>query len=605
MKEISLIKKIRSAQRPILGMMAVTMCLASCGDFFDQDSEYVIDADKNHITNASDTLFSVTGIMSCIQTIADRTILLGEVRGDLVDITGNTSSDLRDMALFNVGDDNMYNNPRDYYAIINNCNYFIANADTAFRNNRNERIFLKEYAAVKAYRAWTYLQLALNYGRVPFVTTPILTKEDADRDYETKDITGICEWAINDILPFAETEMPNYSSIKGLDSRLMFIPIYVLLGDLNLWAGHYKEAALCYYNYISKRNGTNSTYPTTTYGMQWNNVTNWLGASDYMWLSSITTETYSENGEAITILPGDSIASQAGYSQLRRLYNSQTDNDYKVSLIPSEGMKDISKAQTYCHVTEKGEVIYAPKNLSGEYNGDLRLARAWEHYDNNAVVNGERLDYAQFVNKFSSRNVHLYRRTLVYLRMAEALNRAGYPRFAYQILSNGVNNRVIEDSIIPHYRADSTWIRQFDFPNTRYVINTLEGFHGNQPLANTQGIHSRGSGFTPYNGHYAMPYDETITDSLQQIAYQQEKVEDMIVDEGALEFAFEGVRFYDLMRVALRRNDPAYLADRVYARRGSAESQTMQGEIKVNLYDPNTWYLNWDKKIGITVDSER
>lgn len=605
MKEISLIKKIRSAQRPILGMMAVTMCLASCGDFFDQDSEYVIDADKNHITNASDTLFSVTGIMSCIQTIADRTILLGEVRGDLVDITGNTSSDLRDMALFNIGDDNMYNNPRDYYAIINNCNYFIANADTAFRNNRNERIFLKEYAAVKAYRAWTYLQLALNYGRVPFVTTPILTKEDADRDYETKDITGICEWAINDILPFAETEMPNYSSIKGLDSRLMFIPIYVLLGDLNLWAGHYKEAALCYYNYISKRNGTNSTYPTTTYGMQWNNVTNWLGASDYMWLSSITTETYSENGEAITILPGDSIASQAGYSQLRRLYNSQTDNDYKVSLIPSEGMKDISKAQTYCHVTEKGEVIYAPKNLSGEYNGDLRLARAWEHYDNNAVVNGERLDYAQFVNKFSSRNVHLYRRTLVYLRMAEALNRAGYPRFAYQILSNGVNNRVIEDSIIPHYRADSTWIRQFDFPNTRYVINTLEGFHGNQPLANTQGIHSRGSGFTPYNGHYAMPYDETITDSLQQIAYQQEKVEDMIVDEGALEFAFEGVRFYDLMRVALRRNDPAYLADRVYARRGSAESQTMQGEIKVNLYDPNTWYLNWDKKIGITVDSER
>ncbi|MBA4140853.1 MAG: hypothetical protein H0X70_10210 [Segetibacter sp.] len=39
-----------------------------------------------------------------------------------------------------------------------------------------------------------------------------------------------------------------------------------------------------------------------------------------------------------------------------------------------------------------------------------------------------------------------------------------------------------------------------------------------------------------------------------------------IINEAALETAFEGNRWPDLLRVALRRNDPAFLADKVYDR---------------------------------------
>ena len=85
---------------------------------------------------------------------------------------------------------------------------------------------------------------------------------------------------------------------------------------------------------------------------------------------------------------------------------------------------------------------------------------------------------------------------------------------------------------------------------------------------------------------YVMPDDSTITDSLARQLYQIEKVEDLIMTEEALELAFEGFRFYDLMRVALRRNDPAYLANRVARRDGVVNTALLS-----LLQDSRNWYL--------------
>src|SRR5574344_328514 len=502
----------------------------SCRDFFEQESDHVIYADKDHLNNAIDTIYSVTGILNELQALSDRTILLGEARADLVDINQTTSSDLRNLALFNVDDDNQYNAPKDYYSVINNCNYFLAKADTALKNNRNEKIFEKEYAAVKAIRAWTYLQLVLNYGKVPFVTEPILSKADGEKEYPMADIHEICTYFINDITPYADVPVPGYGPIRNTDSNLFYFPIYVLLGDLNLWVGNYKESAWNYYKYLSTRNGTNVPYYTGTNAASWpSDISKYLSVGNSMYAySTFEDETHNRYSELITMIPGDSIPAEGNYSELRNIFNSNENNDYSVSLNPSQSLIDLSASQVYCNRSSAGDISYVPSNLSGNYSGDLRLSSV---YFTGQLTSNNQSRTLQTIAKYSTRNVHIYRKTGVYLRMAEAMNRAGLPMVAYSILKTGLNNEVL-DSMKSVYPNDSTWLSQFDFPNSSYIPRVIDTKN-----ANTIGIHSRGCGWSEYNAYYSYPVDSALTGDAR-LQYSIEKVEDMIMDENALEFAF-------------------------------------------------------------------
>ena len=611
------VRKMAKGFLPFYLFTLLPLSFSSCADFFDQESDHVIYADDEHLNSAVDTIYSMTGILSKLQAIADRTILLGEVRGDLVSLTKEASADLREMALFNMSDDNKYNQPRDYYAVINNCNYFIEHANIDLRNNRKQFIFLREYAAVKGIRAWTYLQLALNYGRVPFVTKPVLTKEESEQTYDMYDLQAVCTYFIDDLEKLIQENTnadidvanayPDYGSIRNTDSRFFYFPLYVVLGDLYLWkasetksVNDYKSAARCYYNYISQRNGDNSTYPVGTSYISWE-----PGSSSWQiiinsWGLSLASESYGLETELITMIPGDSIKAEGNYSELRNLFNSRDENSYKVSIEPSKRMEEISSAQNFCALNSAGTTsMLAPKGFDEHRDGDLRLFAAWnEGYRYN---NGERIE-TQTISKFSTRNVHIYRRQMLYLRMAEALNQAGYPRMAFLVLSKGLNNQTLTSDVYPYYtQSDSAYIAQFDFPANRYALFTSDDLINGAKLAthNTMGMHSRGSGWTPMNESYQLPEDSTITAEALN-ARQQQFVDSLILNEGALEFAFEGTRYYDLMRFAKRQANPGeFMVNQISSRMGEANPNrdALKGQFQ-KLSSMSNWYLHWNGQIG-------
>jgi len=546
-----------------------TSLLVSCSDILETESELVAYEKDHTLNHPTDSLYSVMGIINRMQIIADRTVLLGELRSDLVTTTDAASADLKRLAAFDLDGQNVYNKVSDYYAVINNCNYYLAHVDTLLER-RGRVLFRNEYAAVKAFRAWTYLELVKAYGQVPLVLSPVMTEREAEaaRNTQPATLTDICNYFIADLTPYAEIDPPVYGSIGGRDSRYFFIPAKALLGDLCLWAGRYEEAARWYNSFLNDRE--NPVRMNISNRVQWTSVTEFLRPSN----------SYSVTGsEVLSYIPMETRVFDGTVSDLKNIYSSTSENYYYYQVTPSKALYQLSASQINCieyKTTTSTDTVYAPRTglTSDVLVGDLRLYSSY-----NMSSTGTQDPYSDYssnlqnIYKVSSNMVSTYRSSMVYLRYAEALNRAGYPQSAFTILKYGLcaeNANAYIDSLELVAAAN---LIKFD-----ETIFTRE---------NTIGVHSRGSGHSECNAFYNLPLPaDSLATRQDTIDFQVPLVEDMIIDEMALEGSFEGYRFFDLMRVALHRNDPSYLANAVARRLGQTDEA-----LRTLLLDTKNWYL--------------
>lgn len=553
-------------------ILSVGIISTSCSGFLSTDSDLVAFEKDHKLNNVTDSLYSTFGILAKMQKIADRTVILGEMRGDLTTLTDNASPALKAIANFQVDEKNEYNQISDYYAVINNCNYVIANIDTSIVKH-GYRVFEAEYAAAKVFRAWTYLQAVLAYGEVPLITEPLMTEKTAAEaiNKNLSNINQICDYFINDITPFVDTPLPNMRAFSGSYQEL-FIPVRLLLADMNLWRGNYLEAAQLYHAYLTFEG---KWITTNTLATTWNNTDNFSDKNpnkrdildEELWL--ITMESNEADG-VISMLPD--------------IFGSTQRNDYYAQAKPSQAIYAISAAQDYCLCYDKdgdgkNDTLYAPKTglVKDIYRGDLRLNNSYEYSKANRPAGSKYSTEINTVDKFEKSRVVMDRVSKVYLRFAEALNRAGFPESAFVVLKYGLQNTtqrpIINRYIDARERAKAGNLLDF---NTA-VFNRM----------NTQGIHARGCGAVDADTLYRMPLPETQLATYEDtVQYQIPLVEDMIVTEMALETAFEGDRFYTLMRVADRRNDPSYLAEPISKRNGEKNQA-----IYDLLMNKENWYL--------------
>ncbi|MDR3261225.1 MAG: RagB/SusD family nutrient uptake outer membrane protein [Tannerella sp.] len=515
------------------GLLSVVFSLSSCEDLLTVDSARYVTVDDNELATPRDSVSSVLGLLRQLQNVGDRYVLLGEMRADLLDVTEFTPAAVRALSDFTVSDTSSYANPRDYYAIINNCNYFISR--TSDENSPLET----ENALVHAIRAWTYMQVAFNWGKAYYITEPLLSVEDTQKEFPEYTIPQLIETLIADLEPFANADYPNYGTIYDFQSRSLFFPVKVLLGDLYLWKGgstdDYEKAAAYYAEYIDSK--TTMFNPQVSW--DYNNflLQNFETSrpSDSWSMITVASSTSESMGELVTGIQMATDASQGKTGQLWRDWQS-----FAISPVINTLWEDQSYVYRY-ETTTSSTDYYTTGDLRGKAN---IFATATLTIDKATVT------LPVLYKIYNSDHIMLYRMGLVWLRYAEAVNRAGKPNTAFAALKYGLN---------PLTLADATKIPAEELADAKPYITVFNA----QKYERTTGIHARGCGDSAYDKFFVIGNESEV---LASKADSIQKVEDLICDELALETSFEGNRFQDLMRLAMRRNDPAFLAKRVAAK---------------------------------------
>jgi len=571
---------MKTINKTLILLVLCGFITSACSDLLDVNSDrLVFDRDN---TMKSDSLYAMFGIFSKLQKLAGQHVILGELRGDLLETSANADLYLQRINLFDFSGDNPYiRSKKDYYAIINNCNYVIHNVDTSVVS-KGEKAMYKVMAAAKAIRAWTYMQLALNCGDVIYYDKPLLTLDDVFANYPTIELNELAAKLIDDLLPYRAIPNLNPGSFGGYDRNdIMYISIPFLLGDLYLWTGQYENAANMYHELMVRRGCRIHSNYRSYWGVVGTGATmRFNGTINDSWINVIFPQ--SSGFDGISVIP---VSNEYEYNySLDSLFTLSPRLELPLLLASKKAVTNYDSAVYFHDYYREGTAIYSLDTI-----GDLRkygsINDSYYTYwgiiqDIDRVVGKYRyLNYVQEETAGGNeagagqdkqaKIVSVYRNGLLYLRYAEAVNRLQKPNLAMAVLKHGLKRTTLMNrTIIPEKEAPDPLPSYMDF---------------NAPVFdNNIGIHARGLGQTNRDTTFFIIGNRpTLQDS---ILY----VEDLILQELALETAFEGNRFHDLMRFAIRRNDNDYLAGRV------AEKYTnpaTKEAILTKLRERGNWYV--------------
>ena len=570
----------KTKKSTVLWVMALVFSLSSCSDYLDVQPEDKL-VEEQMYRNIYDADAAVIGVYGKFMALAEKNVILNEMRADLMTTTRNSSPFLKEISEHNVSANNPYANPKDFYVVVQNCNNVLKNFDIMLEKKRfTQEQYDQRYSDIGAIRSWVYLQLGIHYGSVPYITEPIETIEDV------KNISKYPKLSFNQLLdqlvlftenlPYKDLYAAGSSmviNIDGYNTAKFFINKECLLGDLQLWKGNYPEAAAHYKNVMETgTKGGADTELYNTYRVKFAEVTThddlavgYLRYSEQDATTLINSNTQGWrsifardrdllwNTEWIWSLPFEN--NFAPKNPFITLFSNKN-GDYLVK--PSQSAIDLWNSQI-----QNNNIPYdarGPKFTYNIVNGDPVIMKYL--YSSEAVAStGIANTKGQWF---------LYRAAKLHLRYAEASNRDNQQKVAYAILNYGINDTF---TISPE-PTDVTNIQQTKLPFP-YDFDARMGdypfFRGNWH----RGAGIRGRAYTKAVGAVG---DDMIT------------TENHIIDEDALELAYEGNRWEDLVRVALRRNDPSFLADKIYDKL-SKEGNGKASEVRSKLMNVNNWYL--------------
>jgi hypothetical protein len=558
MKRKSDIMKIFRPETALLLFVAVVFS-TGCQKVFDIKPKDTLDQSQMY-QNVYDADAAVLGIYGKFMGLADRYIILNELRADLLDCTQNADENLRQISTHSVGQDNPYASPKPFYELILNCNDVLENFKKMKAENKmTELEFNQRYSDIGALRSFIYLQLGIHFGRVPYVTSS-LKNVDEVKDPNTYPIVSfdvLLDSLINftEKLPYKDLYPAGSNlniTVDGYQTQKFFVNKKVILGDLYLWKGNYQNAAVNYREVMETgTQGVAGGQYYSLYKVGWDSngdVDHYISYSRAGDASTLVQNSqwrimfeqpFGSSGfdrEWVWVLPFDSKFNPE--NPLIRLF-SPVGGSY--TLRPSQLITDMWNAETQ-KPAQGGSIPYDARGLlsTKQIGGQPVVMKYLYNYLNyNSLLP---------VNPLTKTGKwFLFRQTHLHMRFSEAANRSRKHKLAWGLLNSGIAGA------FPAPTSDVT-----NFHNT---LNESYPF-------NFDARNSGSTGVPYYRADWYRNIGIRSRANLVDLAVPASdsllSVENGLIKETALENAFEGTRWPDLLRIAIRRNDPSFVADKVY-----------------------------------------
>lgn len=570
--------------------------LTSC---VDTDIEQAVPYEDFYAT-LDDADAIVMGVYGKVMGIADRLVVLNELRGDMLDVTTNAGQDLIEINQQTATKENYWSDVTPIYDVIQNCNDALYNFKLMKESLKlTEDQYNERYSDIAAVRTWLYYQLGVQFGTIPYVTEPIANIKDLPKLENTSmNLDALIPELIKVMegLPMLEN-YNNSKLISGTIDGISLVPYFinkkVLLGDLYLFNNQYDKAAAIYRDVLAKDELNAITNNQEAYRIY----------SERSWQSG-TVNYFSILFNRYT--PDDL---RTYYNAWVNMFSLPADNRYVRNEMIWEMTYDSKFAPGYPFIKlfgtqGQGKYLLKPSVFAIDEMWGSEAQRNGIPFDcrgvTGAVKKGTdgRYEVTKYAMTYDAVTTpydaegkwYLYRAALLHLRFAEAANRSesggGYPRLAWALVNDGIPGAAFNwkrADGVTLFRADSIKYSSYGPGKPYPAPYYFDARWADQPYFRSAWRYNGGIRGRANLPNVSMSHLTTKKDSISF-------VEDMILKEAALELAYEGHRWTDLIRIARRKQKTDGTGGQFLYNRMKRKYE-LAGLPVPNFNDEKNWYL--------------
>lgn len=543
--------------------------LTSCSDYFNPETDDELDG-KKYISSSTEMYTGFLGIMTKLQAIGDKEILLTDTRADLLEPTTQSSADI--IALYNYDSDlqnNPYANPAGYYEVIIACNDYLSKMkEYKTKPNVDETVYQSLVSSVTRIKVWTYKTIGEIYGKAVWFDDPI-TKVSAIRDsanYQVLNMPQLIDKCLDvmdngvDGVPTNKTidwiawlDPQNVTSIANSQYRKwnwMVPPYEGLLAELCLWKGAYMDAAGADATSYYQRAADQLLKALNVYI----DDQNYSGNSPYYLPCATTPGHYKSywdweqpyQAEAVCALIYDYTNNQT--NTLLKHFSNEYPNQYQ--LRPNELEMEHYSDKTFNPGGTDGDT--RTKCLFGKNAGEDYIAKF------RPVGSTHRANAYQ-----DDVHIYIYRATQYHMMLAEALNHLDRFKALNAVLNTGVKATDYSDTD-PEWRGfTQNWTSSAAWGTRKYPSMGIRGCLNLNAVDIYTNIAQLGS--------------RTATERHN---------DELILNEIMMEFACEGKVYPAMNRMAVRYGDPSVITSRVLRK---YEGTGHEADVKAKIMAGGYW----------------